>query len=85
VGRCDRERGTTNVASSARVGARQRGTDGLRPSARIGVDVTALFVLLGAEGAFLVWACRHVGVQAREWEDVAEADWPLTLKDGWVA
>jgi hypothetical protein len=44
--------------------------------------VTALYALLGAIGAFLVWACRHVGVQAREWQDVAEADWPLTLKDG---
>jgi hypothetical protein len=43
--------------------------------------VTALYTLLVGIGGFLVWACRHVGVQAREWQDLAEADWPLTLKD----
>jgi hypothetical protein len=40
-----------------------------------------MYTLLSALGAFLVWACRHVGVQTRDWQDVAEADWPLTLKD----
>jgi hypothetical protein len=40
--------------------------------------MTAPFVLLGAIGAFLVWACRHVGVKdqaQRDLKDEAEASW----------
>jgi hypothetical protein len=43
--------------------------------------VIALYALLCSGALFVLWACRHVGVQAREWQDLAEADWPLTLKD----